>query len=89
MHLVFICVKVSEKSHDTALILKYIDSLYQEATDKYYSGHVKVVLVGLLVSGSHDSGDIVCNLIMLFADILFVDIRYAPRGCGRFASVGL
>ena len=34
MHLVLICVKISEKSHDTALILEYIDSLYQEATVK-------------------------------------------------------
>ena len=43
--------------------------------------------VGLLVSGSHDSGDIIydiiCNLMMLFTDILFIDIRYTPRGYGR------
>ena len=42
---------------------------------------------GTVGSGSHDSGDIACdiacNLMMLFADILFVGIRYAPRGCGR------
>ena len=40
----------------------------------------QVASVGLLVSGSHDSGDIACeiacNLMMLFADMLFV-------GCGR------
>ena len=37
--------------------------------------------VGLRVSGSHDLGEIaceiVCNLMMLFADMLFVDMRYA------------
>ena len=43
--------------------------------------------MGLLVSGSHDSRniayDIACNLMMLFADMLFIGIRYAPRGYGR------
>ena len=43
--------------------------------------------VGLLGSGSHDSGDIaydiVCNLMMLFADLLNIDIRYTSRGYGR------
>ena len=39
--------------------------------------------VGLLVSGSHDLGEIACNLMMLFADILFIGIRYAPGGCRR------
>ena len=38
-------------------------------------------------SKSHNSDDIACdiacNLMMLFADMLFVGMRYAPRGCGR------
>ena len=36
----------------------------------------KFASVGLKVSGSHDLGEITCNLMMLFADILFIDIRY-------------
>ena len=43
--------------------------------------------MGLRISESHDPGEIVCeiacNLMMLSADVLFVGIRYAPRGCGR------
>ena len=32
--------------------------------------------VGLRVSGTHDSGEFTCNLMMLFTDVLFVGIRY-------------
>ena len=44
--------------------------------------------VGLSFSGSHDPGEIACeiacNLMMLlFAVMLFADMRYAPIGCGE------
>ena len=37
----------------------------------------RLASVGLLVSGSHDSGEIACNLMVLFVDMLFMEMRYA------------
>ena len=39
--------------------------------------------VGLRVSGSHDPGEIACDVIMLFAEVLFVGMRYAQQGYRR------
>ena len=38
--------------------------------------YLQVASVGLLVTKSHDSGEIAGNLMMLFADILFTDILF-------------
>ena len=37
---------------------------------------VTLASVGLLVSGSYDSGEIAGNLIMLFVNILFINILF-------------
>ena len=47
-----------------------------------YAASADVALVGLRVSGSHDPGEIACNLMMLFADMLFVGCDMRPGDTG-------
>ena len=53
-------------------------SIPHSPQDRFYiGGERRLVLVGLRVNVSHDLGEIACNLMMLFADMLSVAMRYA------------